>query len=102
MARVQMIGAALLGLIAGITLIIACDDNAPRPADAAPAVCDCPVAETPIAGRVVLEQFSDVGSLPPEGGFASVSKDCQNLNAVILSGGCSVRNGQGHVTLVES
>ena len=43
------------GVGVGIALVLSCGDDSPGDADAA--VCDCPAAEAPLAGRV--QEFED-------------------------------------------
>jgi len=49
----------LIGAIAGAALVLACSDDAPPAADAAE-VCDCPAAEPPLAGRIILSPEATV------------------------------------------
>lgn len=77
------------GIVAGITLVISCGDDAPRPADAA--TCDCAAAEPPISkDRVVQhEQPSQVG--PTSQVTAAVG--CDRDTEVVLGGGCAADIG---------
>lgn len=73
---------ALLGLLAGVVLMLSCSDS-PGTADAA--TCDCPTAEPPIPGRI--KRFSLTGVIAPgDNGPASVG--CPE-GGLILSGMCT-------------
>jgi hypothetical protein len=73
---------ALLGLLAGIVLMISCDDS-PGTADAA--TCDCPAAELPIPGRI--KRFSSTRVIAP--GEVSLAEEGCPEGALVLSGACS-------------
>lgn len=73
----------LAGVVAGVTFVVSCSDDSPGKADAA--VCDCPAAELPLAGRFVVVETtrtlagSEVGSLQAE---------CPT-GAQLISGSCT-------------
>ena len=93
------------GVIAGIAFVLACSDDSPSDADAAP-VCDCPEAEPPLAGRIVVEEWP--GSINVGHGYSSGAA-CNLIEGVsppTLSGGCRIVDEtirkSGDVKLVES
>jgi hypothetical protein len=93
------------GLVAGIVLVLACSDDSPSVADAAP-VCDCPEAEPPLAGRIVLEEHPI--NISPGAG-ASGGANCDQVDGVfpqVLSGGCRIVDDtarvSGDMKLLES
>jgi hypothetical protein len=65
------------GIICGLVAVVACSDDSLQTIDAAPLECDCPVAEPPLAGRIVrVEDRNDIPALslgvtavgcPPDG-----------------------------------
>jgi hypothetical protein len=85
-----MRSAALLvvGGVAGVALVVACDDDAALPdaraADAA--TCNCPAAEPPLAGRIIyVEQTKPVGT-----GGVTAEADC-GLTGIALGGSCRLK-----------
>ena len=75
--------ACLSGALGATILVVACSDDSPGDADAA--VCDCPAAEAPLAGRIARFRGS-IFNVPlgsSGGGFA----DCP-AGATLLGGGC--------------
>lgn len=85
------------GAALGIGLILACGDDSPTDADAA--VCDCPAAEPPLAGRIIL---SDESTSPiPALGSTSQSNECPT-GATLLSGSCLLETIDNEVTLSQS
>jgi len=73
---------ACVGVLAGATLIVACSDDSPGDADAA--VCDCPAAEAPLAGRVMsVNAPASVGA----NGVGVAVAQCPS-GAILLGGGC--------------
>lgn len=89
------------GLVAGIILVLACGDDSPSEADAAP-TCDCPEAEPPLAGRIVFEEHGVALA-------ATAGAQCDLVDGafpLVLSGGCRVVDdavrASGDVKLVES
>jgi len=96
----------LAGAALGVTLVWACGDDAP-PVDAAvdaAAVCDCPAAEPPLAGRIVISTGSMV-TLPANGTVAT-GNGCPVPEATLIGGSCYVHSGDGdalaNVTLSRS
>jgi hypothetical protein len=98
----------LSGVTAGIAFMISCGDNwhsgadaadAPKTPDATPA-CDCPVAEPPLAGRLVVV---DVLELVDGNSQRSTNLSCPP-GAQVISGSCAVDNPipDKNVTLKES
>ena len=93
------------GLVAGIVLVLACDDDSPPDADAAP-VCDCPAAEPPLTGRIVLEEHpGNIGA----GNGNTAGAACDQVEGVypqVLSGGCRIVDDtvreSGDMKLIES
>ncbi len=73
----------LVGILAGIVLMLSCSDNSPGTADAA--TCDCPVAEPPVTGRI--KRFSSTEVIAP-GDNSSQSAVCPE-GALVLSGACT-------------
>lgn len=73
----------LIGMLAGIVLMLSCSDNSPGTADAA--TCDCPAAEPPIPGRV--KRFSNTLVIAP-GDDTAQSAACPE-GGLILSGMCT-------------
>ncbi len=89
----------LAGAALGIAFIFACGDGNQNHVDAAP-VCDCPAAEPPLAGRIVIEPQTT--SPIPAQSSASAGNACP-LGATLLSGSCRIQ-GAGHdqITLSQS
>ena len=89
--------ALVLAGVAGATaFILACSDDSPGDADAA--VCDCPAAEPPLAGRItrVEDQFTGAQARY----FPSAR--CPD-NSTLLGGGCYAAGaGAASVTLTSS
>ena len=92
------------GAIAGIILVLACGDDSPNEADAA-SVCDCPEAEPPLSGRIVLEEHT--GTIHPGVDYSAAACDqVGDTFPPILSGGCRIVDSDvkasGEVQLVDS
>lgn len=85
-----------VGVVAGAALIVACSDDSPTDADAA--VCDCPAAEAPLAGRIVHVRAA--GPLTAGGGGISAA-DCP-AGATIIGGACEVQAPDAKILLMES
>lgn len=82
-----------IGVVVGICLVIACNDDSPPRVDAAN--CDCPAAEPPLAGRITT--IRETGRVQPpnppaEDGRESVAASCPQ-GATLLSGGCAATGG---------
>lgn len=101
----------LSGAMAGIAFILSCGDNlsvkanadaaidAPKAPDAAP-TCDCPAAEPPLSGRIVV--VSNTRDIPPNfpGGTSVVCPEGSQL----ISGSCTQDqlNPVPNITLEQS
>jgi len=79
----------LAGTILGAGLVLACGDDQPPPADAAE-VCNCPAAEPPIPGRIVMEKETSTAIEPRMTTFHS--NGCPS-GSFLLSGGCRLEGG---------
>jgi hypothetical protein len=86
----------LAGAALGIGLVLACSDDAPGDADAAP-VCDCPAAEPPLEGRIVLSVANTVQMAAGE--RRSTGADCNE--GILLTGSCSIENGSSTDVTLE-
>ena len=80
---IEKLAILLAGLAGGITIVVACGDDT-EPADAA-AGCDCPEAEPPLTGRVVM--VDEEG--PPDSDAIIVSVNCPE-GGLVLGGGCEI------------
>lgn len=76
------IATALSAFVAGVLLVVACSDDSPGDADAA--TCDCPAAEPPLAGRVIV--VTGNRSIPASG--ADLAEAVCPTGATLLGGGC--------------
>ncbi len=90
-----LLGVAV-GIATGITLVVACSDDSPDDADAA--VCDCPAAEPPLAGRIT--SVRDMNPITP-GGAGITSVDCP-AGATVIAGACEVMDVDANVVVMES
>jgi hypothetical protein len=86
------------GVLAGMALVLSCSDDSPGNVDAG--ACDCPAAEPPIAGRIVV---IDVTQVAAANGLGIQSAGCPQ-GARLLSGSCTtaVDNPVRDVTLQQS
>jgi len=86
------------GMFAGIILVLSCGDDSPGNADAA--TCDCPAAELPIAGRIMVVDQTQIIAANSRGGQGA---ECPQ-GALRLSGSCTTANGNPvrDVTLAQS
>jgi hypothetical protein len=80
----------VVGGVAGVALVVACDDDAALPdaraADAA--TCNCPAAEPPLAGRIIyVEQTKPVGT-----GGVTARANC-GLTGIAIGGSCRFKQG---------
>lgn len=76
------------GIAIGIALVLSCGDGSPRSADAADASCNCPAAESPIAGRIMEVTASYIipaNSMHQHQGVACPIPD----PGIVLNGGCT-------------
>lgn len=87
----------LLGVAFGAGLIVACSDDSPPDADAA--VCDCPAAEPPLAGRIVASERVSANIIPGNGGGTGIQ--CPE-GATLLGGSCRLEVSDRLVTLMEA
>jgi hypothetical protein len=95
----------LSGLFAGIALVLACSDDAPRRADAADASCQCPAAEAPITAERIQED-TKVYTIPANTKHFVAGVTCTASpleGAIILTGGCTAQLPVGgDAVLVEN
>jgi hypothetical protein len=97
MSRARLLLGLASGVALGAVLVVACSDDSPQDADAA--ICDCPAAEPPLAGRIVSVRG---GATPINaGGGGGALANCP-LGATILGGSCEVTNDDANVLLSES
>lgn len=89
--------AAISGAILACSLVLSCSDDSPTTADAH-VDCDCPVAEPPLAGRVV--RVTENVPIPVQTGVA-FSASCA-AGATLIGGGCGLDQASNLMTLVES
>ena len=87
----------LAGAACATALILACGDDSPADADAAP-LCDCPAAEAPLAGRIV---FVDQVIEPDTIGQIQATARCED-DWVLLGGGCTVESGNPHSLILNT
>lgn len=71
------------GMVAGVIFVVSCSDDSPGTADAA--TCDCPAAEPPLAGRIVIVEATR--TLDPSQ-VGSLQAACPT-GAQLLSGSCT-------------
>lgn len=104
--RSQSIILLLSGALGGVAFVVACGDDGPATVDAAieqrdasPAVCDCPAAEKPLAGRLeTVIRMDAVAAMRTSSSFARCP-----VGATVISGGCSIVGSQVlNVTLTAS
>jgi hypothetical protein len=98
----------LSGMVAGLALAMSCGDDSHGKVDAAtdapkadaPAVCDCPPAERPLAGRFVIVSQTQIIAGNATGGQATVCP----TGAQVISGSCTTELGNPlrDVTLQQS
>ncbi|HWO20497.1 MAG TPA: hypothetical protein VNO30_17125 [Kofleriaceae bacterium] len=88
----------LAGVLAGVALVLACSDDSPGNVDAG--TCDCPAAEPPISGRVVIVNSTVVIAGGSSNGESAVCPQ----GAQLLSGSCTTPdiNPLRDVTLQQS
>ena len=90
------IAATFFGACFGVALVVACSDDSPGDADAA--VCDCPAAEAPLAGRIVSVRAQ--GNITANGGGAA-SAQCA-VGGTILGGSCEQMSLDAQVVLLAA
>lgn len=88
----------IAGVIAGVAFVLSCSDDSPNHADAA--TCDCPAAEAPIAGRIMVVSNTRVIAANARGGEGI---GCP-AGAALLTGSCTTQsvNPLRDVTLEQS
>lgn len=86
------------GALAGVVLVLSCSDDSPGKVDAG--ACDCPAAEPPIAGRIMIVDTTQV--IAPNG-LGGTDAGCPQ-GARLLSGSCTTNavNPRRDVTLQQS
>lgn len=92
------IGSLAMGMLIGISLVLSCGDDSPGNADAA--ACDCPAAEPPLAGRImVVDQTQTI----PGNSRGGQGTGCPE-GALRLSGSCTTPdiNPLRDITLEQS
>ncbi|MCA9678644.1 MAG: hypothetical protein H6708_20640 [Kofleriaceae bacterium] len=82
MERTKGLMTLAAGVGVGIALVLSCGDDSPGDADAA--VCDCPAAEAPLAGRV--QEFEETAEIAVQTSRA-IGVDCPS-DAIPLGGSC--------------
>jgi hypothetical protein len=87
-----------VGVLAGVVLVLSCSDDSPGKVDAG--VCDCPAAEPPISGRIVIVNTTRDAAANSLG---STGVNCPQ-GAQLLSGSCTTAdvNPVRDVTLQQS
>ena len=85
-----------VGVVMGAALVVACSDDSPTDADAA--VCDCPAAEPPLAGRIVHVRLTEVLTA---GGGGIAGANCP-AGSIIIGGACEVQAPDAKILLMES
>lgn len=96
MKKLNSLALIAVGTVGGIALIVACSDDSPSDADAA--VCDCPAAEPPLAGRIVAVRQSS----PITAGSSGIAGVACPAGATILGGACEVETPDDNILLKES
>lgn len=83
-SRTSWFVGAVFGAVCAVSLVIACSDDSPGDADAA--VCDCPAAEPPLAGRIMTVRASNPLTPGTGGGQGAFCP----AGAKVLGGACDV------------
>lgn len=96
MKKLNSLALLAVGVVGGVALVVACSDDSPIDADAA--VCDCPVAEPPLAGRIVSVRASGAITAGSAGGAAAACP----AGATILGGACEVETPDARILLREA
>src|SRR5688500_2286149 len=92
------VGSLAMGMLIGISLVLSCGDGSPGKVDAA--ACDCPAAEPPLAGRIlVVDQTQTI----PGNSLGGQGAECPQ-GALRLSGSCTTPdiNPLRDITLEQS
>lgn len=87
---------AISGAVASLTLVIACSDDSPGDVDAA--VCDCPAAEPPLAGRITAVTDTN----PITAGLTGATSVLCPVGATVLGGACDVMTDDPLIQVQES
>ena len=88
----------IAGMFAGVLLVLSCGDDSPGNADAA--TCDCPAAEPPLAGRImIIDQTRTI-----DAGSRGLAATACPQGALRLEGSCTTAtiNPNRNVTLEQS
>lgn len=96
MKKMNSLALLAVGVVVGVALVVACSDDSPTDADAA--VCDCPAAEPPLAGRIVSVRASE--AIAP-GGAGGAGVACP-AGSTILGGACEIQTPDAKILLRES
>lgn len=96
MKKLNSLALLVVGVVGGVALVVACSDDSPTDADAA--VCDCPAAEPPLAGRIVTVRVSE----PITAGSSGVASAACPSGSTILGGACEVATLDGNILLMET
>jgi hypothetical protein len=86
------------GMFAGVLLVLSCSDDSPGDADAA--TCDCPAAEPPLAGRIMIIDQTQTIAANGRGGQGAACPQ----GTLRLTGSCTTAdvNPNRDVTLEQS
>ncbi len=95
MRRSSSVISLLAGVLIGIASMLSCGDDSPGNADAAS--CECPAAEPPIAGRIIVVDQTQVIAANSDGvGGAGCPP-----GAHILTGSCTVDTFTGRDVILR-
>jgi hypothetical protein len=102
MITAQTVPSFVVGVLAGLCLVIACGDDGGAPIDAADAAdaaaCDCPAAEPPLPGRFEVRERPVV--IEPNA-TTFTGEGCE-LGELLVGGGCVVPDFPTELALVAS
>jgi hypothetical protein len=87
----------LAGAALGIAIVVACGDDSPTDADAA--MCDCPAAEPPLAGRITIAPNATVALSAQSN--VTWGRGCDE-GEILLGGSCLLETQDPEITLSES
>lgn len=85
------------GMAVALILVLACGDDGVGNVDAQ-AACECPPAEPPLTGRIVVETATVELAASSNAGTAATCP----TGSVLLSGGCRLQDSNAAITLNES
>ncbi len=97
MKKTTWIVTLLSGLAAGAASMVACSDDSPGDVDAA--VCDCPAAEPPLAGRITSVRSE--GAAITADNVNSATASCPE-GAIVLGGACELTGTDPNVVTMFS